>query len=334
LGVIAAILVYSLSPLIAKNFINTSAIYTDDVISSIRLLAITIPFLMLNICLVGLLESCQKFGIIGILKIPIIFCNYIAPLFVLCFFKSLVAVVSVLVIGRLLSCAAFFWFSLKIIRTFSEKIKIKISYIKPLLSFGGWMTISNIINTIVVNIDRFVIAGLICAKVVAYYTTPLDALVKIWTIPFAIMSVIFPAFSSEFFANRKRAERLYFKCLQIVFIIIFPLCLILFIYAKEGLTLWIGSDFAEKSSLIAKIIIVGVFLQSLNIINYNFIQATGRSEIQAKIHLVEFPIYLASLWFFVKYFGLTGAALAWLVRIIIDFILFKFFALYLMKSSK
>lgn len=334
LGIIAAILVYSLAPLIAKDFMHTSEAYINDIIGSFRLLSITIPFLMLNICLIGLLESCQKFGVIGVLKLPIIFCNYIAPLFVLCYSKSLIPVVSVLVIGRIISCAAYFWFSLKIIRSFSEKIKIKISCIKPLLSFGGWMTLSNIISTIVTNIDRFVIAGLISAKVVAYYTTPLDTLVKIWTIPFAIMSVMFPAFSSEFFVNRKRAERLYFKCLQTIFIIIFPICLIIFIYAKTGLLLWLGSEFSEKSCLISQIIILGVFLQSLNIINHTFIQSTGKSEIQAKIHLVELPIYLTVLWFFVKHFGLIGAAFAWLVRIIIDFILFNFFALYLMKSSK
>ena len=333
MGIIATILVYLLAPLIAGKFMHTSAAYINDVINSFRLLAITIPFLMINICLVCFLESCQKFGIIGILKIPIIFCNYVAPLFVLCFFKSLIAVVSVLVIGRIISCAAYFWFSMKIIRTFAKKIKIDIKCIKPLLSFGGWMTLSNIIVTLVSNIDRFVIAGLISAKVVAYYTTPLDTLVKIWTIPFAIMSVMFPAFSSEFFANRERAKRLYYKCLQTIFIIIFPICLILFIYAKPGLTIWIGSEFGKRSCLISKIIILGVFLHSLNIINYTFIQSTGKSEIQAKIHLAELPAYLAILWFFVKHFGLIGAAFAWLVRIIIDFALFNFFSLYLMKSK-
>lgn len=332
-GIIAAILVYSLAPIIAKNFMHTSPLYIDDVIGSFRLLAITIPFLMLNICLVGLLESCQKFGVIGILKLPIIFCNYIAPLIVLCFFKSLIAVISVLVIGRIVSCAAYLWFSLKIIRSFSDKIKIKISCIKPLLSFGGWITLSNIIITIITNIDRFIIAGLISAKVIAYYTTPLDTLVKIWTIPLAIMSVMFPAFSSEFVTNRERAKRLYFKCLQTVFIIIFPICLILFMYAKAGLALWIGSEFAEKSTLISKILIIGIFLNSLNIINCTFVQSTGKSDLQAKILLAEFPFYLIILWFFVKHFGLTGAALAWLVRIIIEFAVFNFFSLYLMKSE-
>ena len=84
MGIIATILVYLLAPLIAGKFMHTSAAYINDVINSFRLLAITIPFLMINICLVGFLESCQKFGIIGILKITIIFCNYVAPLFVLC----------------------------------------------------------------------------------------------------------------------------------------------------------------------------------------------------------------------------------------------------------
>ncbi|NLF83662.1 MAG: oligosaccharide flippase family protein [Candidatus Gastranaerophilales bacterium] len=327
----AAIAVYLAAPLIATDFINSSPSYVDDIIRSFRLLAVTIPFLMLNICFVGLLESCQKFSLIGILKLPIIFCNYVAPLIVLCYFNSLLSVVSVLVVGRIVSCVAYFWFCLKIIRNFSDKLRVKLSYIKPLLRFGGWMTVSNLVNTIIVNIDRFIIAGMISASIVAYYTTPLDALVRIWTIPCAIMSVMFPAFSAEFFANRERAKILYFKCVQTIFLIIFPVCTVLFLFAEQGLSFWLGNEFAERSHLIAQIIIIGIFLQSVNIVNYNFVQSTGRSEIQAKIHMFEFPLYIAALWLLVVHFGLAGAAIAWLIRIITDFILFNFFSLKLLR---
>ena len=106
LGIFAAILIYSITPMIVNDFINTQSIYIADTINAFRLLALTIPFLMINICLIGMLAAYQKFTMIGVLKLPVIFCNYIAPLFVLCYSKSLMAVVSVLVIGRMISCAA------------------------------------------------------------------------------------------------------------------------------------------------------------------------------------------------------------------------------------
>ncbi len=334
LGLVVSVIVFLAAPFIAKKFIHISPAFVNDSIGSFRLLAITIPFLMLNISIIRLLEACQEFKLIGLLKIPVVFCNYVAPVFILFFSKSLIAVVSVLVLGRIASCLAYLWFGRKIILIFSKEIKIKTAYLKPLLTFGSWVTVSNIVNTIVVNIDRFIIAGLISAEVVAFYTTPLDALSRIYTIPMALMSVMFPAFSSEFFSNIERARNLYFKSMKIIFFIVAPICIILFLFAKQGLTMWVGSAFAESSHVIAKIIILGVFLQSLNILNYNFVLATGKSEVQAKIYLAEFPVYLASLWFFIKYFGLVGAALAWLFRITLDFLLFNFFALRLIKLRR
>jgi len=333
-GVLSSALVFFTAPLIAKKLIRISPQYVNDTIMSFQLLALTIPFLMLNISLVRLLEALQKFKVIGILKIPVIFSNYIAPLFVLFFTKSLVAVVSVLVIGRVVSCIAYFWFSRRIVYSFSKEIKIKTAYLKPLVDFGSWVTVSNVINTIVVNMDRFIIAGLISAQVVAYYTTPLDALVRIYTIPLALMSVMFPAFSSEFVSNIERARNLYFKSMKTVFIMIFPICLLLFLYAEQGLSLWVGHEFAQKSYFITKIIILGIFLQSLNIINYNFVLATGKSELQAKIYLAEFPVYIVFMWLFIKHMGLLGAALAWLLRIIVDFMLFNFFSIRLINSRR
>ncbi|OGI04105.1 MAG: hypothetical protein A2Y25_11435 [Candidatus Melainabacteria bacterium GWF2_37_15] len=332
LGIIACIAVFLLIPTITTLLMNVPDAYMAETQNSLYLLALSLPLLMLNISLVGILESFQKFGVIGILKIPIIFCNYIGPLLVLPFTKNLAAVVAVLVLGRFLSSMAYFIFCYKIISKFSGRIQIKLSHIKPLLGFGGWITLSNIINTIMSNIDRFFIAGLISTAVVAYYTTPLEILARISIIPAAIMSVMFPAMSAEFTKNRTRSRELFFQSMKTIFTLMFPIVLILIFFAKPGLSLWISAEFAEKSYKLAQIMSIGGLLFGLNIIYYNFIQATGRSDIPAKLHMIEFPLYLALLWFLTMNFGLIGAALAWLSRIIVDFFVLGFISLRMLKS--
>ena len=332
LGIIASIVVFLLVPTITTVLMNVPDAYKTETRYSLYFLALSIPLLMLNISLVGILESFQKFSVIGILKIPIIFCNYVGPLLVLPFTKNLAVVIAVLILGRFLSSIAYFIFCYKIISEFSSRIRIKLSYIKPLLGFGGWITVSNIINTIMVNIDRFFIAGLLSTAVVAYYTTPLEILARISIIPAALMSVMFPAFSAEFVNNRARARKLFFQSMKTIFALIFPIVLILIFFAKTGLTLWISAEFAEKSYKLSQIMSIGALLYGLNIIYYNFIQATGRSDIPAKLHIIELPIYLTLLWFLTMNFGLMGAAIAWLSRVVADFFVLGFISIKMLKQ--
>jgi O-antigen/teichoic acid export membrane protein len=63
---------------------------------------------------------------------------------------------------------------------------------------------------------------------------------------------------------------------------------------------------------------VGVLLNSLARVPYSLLQALGRPDLTAKIHFVELPLHLVLAWFFVDAWGVTGAALAWSVRVGVD----------------
>jgi O-antigen/teichoic acid export membrane protein len=51
------------------------------------------------------------------------------------------------------------------------------------------------------------------------------------------------------------------------------------------------------------------------------LQAKGQPRITALFHLVELGLYLGALWFLSSRWGLTGAALAWLARVALDWFL-------------
>src|ERR1700723_1921283 len=57
----------------------------------------------------------------------------------------------------------------------------------PLLRFGGWMTVSNIVGPLMVTLDRFLIAGLISVTAVAYYATPYELVTKLLLVPVAVV---------------------------------------------------------------------------------------------------------------------------------------------------
>ena len=74
-------------------------------------------------------------------------------------------------------------------------------------------------------------------------------------------------------------------------------------------------------------------MNSLAYIPYYLLQGVGRPDLTAKFHLLELPIHIALVWFMVTHFGLPGAALAWTLRVTLDFVLLLVAACWVTRTS-
>ncbi len=312
-GIAMSLILFAFTPYIVS-LLKVPEMYKTETLNSMYLLAISLPFLIWIISMKGILESYQKFVIISIMRLPVILCNYLAPVLLLTFTQRLDIAVFVIVAGRILTTFAYFYAISGVIPDFFNKIKFKTECIKPLLNFGGWITVSNVTGPLLLYIDRFIIAFVLSATVVAYYTTPFDIVTKLWIAPTAIMNVIFPALTSEIHNDKKRAKKLYYESIKYNFLIMILPVLICIIFAKSALALWIGADFAEKSYLVCQIIAVGTLINGIKHVSISLIQASGRSDITGWMSLVQLPIYLFVLIIVISKFGLPGVAFIWCVR--------------------
>jgi O-antigen/teichoic acid export membrane protein len=132
------------------------------------------------------------------------------------------------------------------------------------------------------------------------------------------MGVMFPAFASILTHDRSHAASLYTKTIKYIFLLLFPAVLLIVMFAREGLNLWLGDEFADNSSLVLQILAVGVFLNAHANVPFGLVQSAGRPDLTAKLHLVELPFYLLVLWWLLNSFGIVGVALAWLLRVVVD----------------
>ena len=94
--------------------------------------------------------------------------------------------------------------------------------------------------------------------------------------------------------------------------------LIIVVFAHEGLSLWLGSEFADNSYLVLQLLAIGVFLNSLANVPFGLVQSAGRPDLTAKLHVIELPFYLLVLWWLLNTYGIVGVALAWLLRVAVD----------------
>src|SRR6185436_20174082 len=147
-----------------------------------------------------------------------------------------------------------------------------------MLRQGGWITVSNIISPLMLYLDRFLIGALVSMAAVAYYATPYDMLMKLLVIPAALLGVLFPAFAATFDRDRAATAILLERAVRLMLVAMFPFVIVLVTFAHEGLTLWLGGDFARFSASVVQWLAAGVFINSIGYIPFSAIQAIGRSD--------------------------------------------------------
>ena len=333
LGVVGGFVIAGMSHWLVYEVLNVPAELREETLHAFYLLALSIPLVIGTVGLRGVLEAYQRFGLVNAIRLPLGLWTFIGPVVALQFSESLYPVVATLVAGRLVALVVHFGLCFHVVPALQKGMVIKRRLISPLISFGGWMTLSNIVGPVMVYMDRFLIGAIISMAAVAYYTTPYEVVTKLWMIPIALVGVLFPAFSSTFANDKAATKNLFDRGTKYIFIAMFPIMLVIMTFAYEGLELWLGTEFAENGFTILQWLTVGVFVNSLARVPFALIQGAGRPDIIAIAHLLELPLYLVLLWWLLKVYGIEGAAAAWTIRIIIDTVIFNLVTARLLAGS-
>lgn len=315
LGVAAAILIGALAPWLVYDVLNVPAELHVETLTAMRWLAVALPFVIMTAGLIGILQAHQYFGWVSAVRAPLGVFNFLGPLIALQIVDSLAIVTIALAAVRVAAWCAYGTFVAKTLPHGGKSLEFEKGLLGELLSFGGWLTVSNVIGPFMVYFDRFLIGAVLTMSAVAYYTTPYDVVTRLWMLPSTLIAVLFPALSTALQSDEKRAAQLFQQAGFVVMTATFPILLGIAFFAPEGLKLWLGADFAENSAPVLRLLAVGVFINSIARIPSALLQSHGRADLNAKVHLIELPVYLLVLWVCVTQWGIIGAAVAWVARI-------------------
>ena len=311
LSLIATGLVFFLSKDIV-HLLKVSDDSTADAIKAFQILAFVIPPFLLGLVWFSYPEGRQNFIKLNVCKsISGIMISIIPMLLIICNPCLSNAVLGLLVARYLALIPAYIPCKQELGNGF---FKYEWSVLKELFSFGGWVTVSNIISPIMVYSDRFVLSSFIGADKVAFYTAPSEAVARMSIIPGALSRTIFPYLSKLQSEGISEAKKANVTLLCTVIIMSLPI----FIMAKPILDLWLGNIYGEESTNILRVLIIGFIFNSIAQIPFSHIQACGKSRLTATIHLIEVIPYLLVFIGLVYCKGLLGAAIAWTLRVTID----------------
>ena len=285
---------------------------------SLYCVALIVPVVTISAGLRGFIEAHCAFLSLNIVKVGLGVCGFVGPLFATQWSVSVTTSILTLLAARAAACAGYFVLCLRIANSRVRFAVPSRRQLGALLRLGGWMTVSNLVSPLMASFDSFVIGALISISQIQYYSVPAEAVNKGLLVPSSLAVVLFPVFSSLYAMDRRRAERLYTRSIAYLAVYLAPFTLACVVFARFGLTLWLGPEFAERSYRVAQVIAVGVFMNGIASVPYALLQASGRPDITARLHLLELPLYAASVFILTSRFGVSGAAVAWTGRVAFD----------------
>jgi len=202
------------------------------------------------------------------------------------------------------------------------QIQIKPAFSKTmfgkLFKFGGFLTIGRLTIPIGTELGKFLIGIFHPISFVTYFTIPYTLASKLWAIPSSIISAIFPATSELFSRNQaKILQELHLRSTKYVMAVVVPISVLLIVFAKEILGLWMGPDFAVKSAFSLRILASAILISCSAQTSVIAARGAGRPDIPAKIQVLQAVINIALCFLLIPRWGINGIAMAWLVHHIV-----------------
>jgi len=317
-GVWGSALWFAAEPLATEVF-DLGIPLSNEAVSGIRWLAVAIPVLLVSSGAIGALEGLQRFVLVNAIRIPIGIATFLVPALTSFWYNDVGHVIASLILVRI--AALLVWLpvlasALPITRPQSVK-RIDTT---GMWRFTGWLTVSNIVGPLMVMADRYYLAIVFPPSAIAYYTVPLDTLVRGTALPVAAMNAVFPAFAHAGTDDAETAKLVAGAGKALLVLWGLPIFVIA-IALLPLLQAWVGADFAAKSLQVTEWLLPGVLANGFAHVPYALLQSAGRADITGKLHVLELPLYAVLLVALTATYGIVGAAIAWTARAGLDALL-------------
>jgi O-antigen/teichoic acid export membrane protein len=333
LGVIAALILEIASSFLTGSAFKVPQNLVGEGTAALRILAMSLPFLLAGTAARGTLEAAQRFDLINLVQVPFNTATFLAPAVCVFFGAGLTGAVLAIAITRV--GAALLFYSLHFaVYSRGAGAWFDTAILRQLIGYGGWLTIGNSTGPFVTNLSRIAIGILMPVAAVTQFSVPYQVVTAFWILPVALVTPLFPAFSAlGAKSDWPRISSLYGRAFKFVLITVGPAAIGTAALSDKLLGSWIGPDFAIQATTTLRVLAIGALFNAVARVPESLIQGLGRPDLPAKLLLIELPAFLLLTWALVARFGVVGAAAGWACRAAADAVLLATAAFLLMPRG-
>ncbi|MFE3869292.1 oligosaccharide flippase family protein [Flavobacterium sp. LS2P90] len=320
------VFVFSLSGIIARNWLNSDTITSDDLSLYVSLMGVSVAF--------QLFTTLQNSGLMGLEKQVLSNGIQVSS----SIFRSAVVLIPLYLHPSLLTF--FIWqLSTNIIFFFITRynlwkyIKTNISYrfdkqvLKTVGKFAGGMMLMAIISSLNSQIDKLVISKLLSLKEFGYYALAgiLSQVPEMIITPIA-MGILPRMVKYSEKTERDKLTKLFHVNSFILSSLATSGAMVLFLFTKDFIFIWTHDiDIANTIENVTRVLLIGGVFLAFQYMPYYLAIANGHTRTNVRLGIVALICIVPSLIFFVKHYGLIGATYTWLIMNLFAYIYLGYF---------
>lgn len=302
--------------------------------ASTDILAVSVFFVVVTAGVRGVLDAYGQFAVSSAIRAGIGLAQFGGPLVVLMYSDSLTDVVLLLATVRAIGMVLHFAWMVRVIDASDRTLGFDVGIARNMIGFGGWLTVSGIVSPMMTYLDRVLIGGIVGLATVAYYTTPYEIVSRLSVVPESMTAILFPLFASRFSTGKAPDPNALALAMKGVLIVVAPIAIVLCVFHRPLLELWLGAEFAERSGVVLLILGVGYLWNSLARVPLALVQAAGHARYSAMVHLSELPLFVLALYIVTPRWGIEGAAAVSAGRMAVDYVLMHARAMRVAPGSR
>jgi len=300
LGTLGGIILTLIGRWLANRFLHLSPDISAEFDAAFPWVTCMLPLALVSGVGVGAIESRERFLASNVLQTTGNVLGQVLPVTcALLFGPSLAIVIPAALAARLLTVVAIGTY---VVRT--EQIRgwrvFDRGRGRALFSYGAWVSVTNLLSPLLESLDQLMIGSILGVAAVTYYAVPMSLATRSQIVAAALARTLFPRLSR---LDATRAAALAQHSVVALAYGFGAICAPAILLAAPFLGVWMGAEFAQHSSAVAELLMVGAWFNGIAFIPFILLQGQGRPDLGAKAHAAEIA---------------PGAALAWTVRTTAD----------------
>jgi len=318
-GIIGGAVFTLLAPTLVRAAFHMPAPISAEAVAMFRVVGFSLPFVLLLTGLRGILEGAQRFDLSNALRMTSSSASVAIPAIGAVVGASLPSIMWWVLISRATVCLAYLVAIRHALPTLRWRVPSSWSRSRELLSFGGWVLVSNVVSPVLAYFDRFALGAIAGVAAVGFYTAPYEGVTRLTLVAISLAASLLPALTAlETRGERARSAELISSSARTLMVVMAPPLALIFAFAPTLLHIWLGPEYAAQASVALRILTIAVFANAVAQLPFVTLYAFNRPDLPAKFHLTELVIHLPLTIVLVREFGIAGAASAWTIRVALD----------------
>lgn len=188
---------------------------------------------------------------------------------------------------------------------------LSLPYVKELFSFSSFIFISRLADLCQNQVVRFVISFFLGPSAVTYYVIPLKVVKAGAGILSRASNILLP-YASELkgLRDQERLQQAFVIGSKTVMTIAVPLFLLIILFSKPLMTVWMGAEFASKTWPYLSLLAIDKIFASFSMVPILIALGIGYARTRAMFSLVAVVLYVVLLPLLTDTFGLYGTVSA------------------------